>query len=280
MILFSDNYAPTFPANHARIGYDNLTPDATVSASTEEAGFPASSVKNQMTYEFWRPTAVPATLAVTFAAQPVDYVGIAAHNLADTGGTVAIEYQQGGVWHTLTFVVPTGIGATLDLDFAAQQYNVFENIADNGAILFQFAEVNCTGVRVTIDGAVSSVGVVYAGRMLEMYRPFYSSHQPGKLSRKTTIKPNKSVNGQFLGRSVLRQGLVEQYGWGNTPISWYQLNIDPLSRAAIEAPLFIAWNPLEHPDHVLYGWTSDDISPTLSGTLNHVDFGFSVEGVE
>lgn len=280
MILFGTTYTPTFAKNHARIGYDNVIPSATVTGSTEESGFPADAVKNQMTYELWRPTAVPATLTATFDEQIIDYVGIAAHNLGDSGSTVAIEYQQDGNWIPMEFGLPDTIGETLDFDFTTQQFCVFDPISDNSALLYQFAPVQCTGIRITVDGAIASVGVIYAGRMLEMYRPFYAGFSPGSLSRKTTIRPNKSVNGQWLGRSVLREGLKAQFNWENTPLSWYQLNVDPFSRAAIDAPFFIAWNAKTHPDHVMYAWTSEDIAPETTGTLNYVSFGFSAEGVE
>lgn len=280
MFLFGEGYSGTFPRNHARIGYDNAVPSSTVAASTSEAGFPATATQNQLTYELWRPTAVPATLTYTFDAQPIGYVGIAAHNLGEVGAAVSIEYQQGGSWYPLVFEVPQDIGATLSLDFAAQTYQVYQQISDTGAVFYQFNEVNCTGIRINLTGAIASIGVVYAGRVLEMYRPFYSGHTPGTLARKTTIRPNKSVNGQWLGRSVLREGLNGQFNWNNTPLPWYETNVEPFSQAAINAPFFIAWNPKQHPDHVLYAWTSEDIAPTLSGVRNLCEFGFSAEGVE
>jgi hypothetical protein len=248
------------PLNHARIGYENFTPDSTVTATTETVDFPAVAIKNQMTFESWKPTVLPATITIAFgSSKSIGYIGVASHSL--NGNTVTPEYStDGAVWNPLDAInTPT----------------------DDSAILMLFTTVAATHVRLTITGSgTPTIAVVYVGQILEMLRPFYSGHTPAVLSRQTVIKPNKSVGGQWLGRSVLRQGLATQYEWANSDITWYEDNFETFVEAAIVAPFFIAWNILEHIDHVAYEWTSDDIAPSLSGTLDHVTFGFSAEGIE
>jgi hypothetical protein len=252
------------PLNHARIGYDNHIDDTTttVTASTEAAGFELDATQNPLTYDKWKPTALPATAKYDFgSAKTFGYIGIAAHTLGTEGATVVAEYSTDDISYT-----------TLNVDTSPN---------DDSAIMLLFAEVSARYLRLTISGStIPVIGVVYCGQVLSMYRPFYSGHTPGVLSRKTTIKPNKSVNGVWLGRSVIRSGLVADYSWQNTPIGWYESNFEPFVQHAIEKPFFVAWNPSEHADHVLYAWTSDDISPQLTGTLDLCEFGFSAEGVE
>jgi hypothetical protein len=266
-VVISTNYvlsAPgnVFPLNHGRIGYIDYARSGTVTPSTEAVGFEADATQNRFTYDLYRPTALPATLTYDLgAAKAYNYIGIAGHTLGTAQTTVVAEYSTDNITYT-----------TLDVDHIP---------ANDRAIMLLFDEVTARYMRLTLSGAtIPSISVVYCGSTLDMYRPFYSGHTPGVLSRMTTVKPNKSVGGQWLGRSVIRQGLSAQYKWNNTPLSWYETYMDPFSKAAITDPFFIAWNPLEHPTHVLYAWTSEDVKPTLSGTLDFCEFGFSVDGIE
>jgi len=251
-----------FPLNNARIGYIDYCRSGTVTPSTEAVGFEADATQNRFTYDLYKPTALPATLTYDLGSETIfNYIGIAAHTLGSSLTTVVAEYSTDNVTYT--------------------SLNVDSLPANDRAIMLLFDDVAARYMRLTFTGAtIPSIGVVYCGVTLDMYRPFYGGHTPGVLSRETTIKPNKSVGGQWLGRSVIRQGLSAQYNWKNTPISWYEANVDPFSKSAIEDPFFIAWNPLQFPTHVLYAWTSEDIKPTLSGTRDLCEFGFSVEGIE
>lgn len=266
-VVISTNYVlsspgSNFPLNHSRIGYVDFVRAGTVTPSTEAAGFEADATQNPFTYDLYRPTALPATLVYDFgSAKAFNYIGLAGHTLGSSQTTVISEYSTDNITYT-----------TLDVDKIP---------ANDQAIMLLFDEVVARYMRITLTGAtIPSISVVYCGVTLDMYRPFYSGHTPGVLSRQSTIKPNKSVGGQWLGRSVIRQGFTADYSWENTPIGWYETFVEPFSKAAITDPFFIAWNPLEFPNHVLYAWTSDDIKPTLSGTIDLCEFGFSVEGIE
>lgn len=264
-IVFTYDYksAPgQMPMNHARIGYDSHIEAATVAASTETAGFEADATQNALTYDKWKPTAMPATLTYDLgSALPFSYIGIAAHTLGTETATVVAEYSTDDISYT--------------------SLNVDVSPSSDRAIMLLFTEVTAQYVRLTISGAtVPVVGVVYCGQVLSMYRPFYAGHTPAVLNRKTVIKPNKSVNGTWLGRSVIRGGLMADYSWRHIPIEWYETNIEPLSQHAIEKPFFVAWNPDGFPDHVIYSWTSDSIMPTLMGIRDLCEFNFSAEGIE
>lgn len=251
----------TYPLNHARIGYQNFVPSATVTPSTEATGFEADSIQNQLTYEFWRPTAMPADVVIDMGAnKTVNYVGMAAHTLGSDAVSVAASYSTDGVSYT-------AIDATA-------------SPTDNSAIMLLFTPVSARYIKLAFTGAsVFSLGVVYVGQTLDMYRPFYSGHTPDAMARRTVVKPTKSIGGQWLGRSVSRQGFTNSYAWKNIPINWYRNNVDPFAVSCQKYPFFIAWNILEEPEDLLYAWTSKDIMPQLSGTRDLVEFGFDVEGV-
>jgi hypothetical protein len=449
-----NNISPDLPFNHARIGYDNNVPAATVTASTEESGFDADAIKNQMTYEYWRPTAMPADTTIDMGSnKDINYIGLAAHTLGSDSVSVSAEYltevenlftyseqfdiaswgktsatidpdailspigdltadriidnadltshktsrgfsttppivdsdqitisiyakagelgylwlqanafggsfirgvfdlnsgtisssggfgdgvlssvdmvDEGDGWYrcivsgipnttdntssgSYDFIIsysPTissysGDGlsglylwgaqvvlgtdplpyqkttATTGAGLIPTSLDVDTSPSDNSALMLLFNQVNTRYIKLSFAGAsVFSLGVVYAGSTLDMIRPFYAGHTPDSMGRMTTIKPTKSVGGQWLGRSIIRKGFNSSYSWKNIPVDWYRSNVDPFAVSAQSYPFFIAWNALEEPEDCLYAWTDKDISPTLQGQRDLVEFGFDVEGV-
>lgn len=251
---------PDTPLTHARIGYDTFVRDADITASSEATGFPASSVALSMTYERWQPTSLPATLEVDAGeAVNADYIGIASHTLGSEGATVELESStDGSAWESIETIEPS----------------------DDDAIMVLFEPVQARYWRLTITGGNEpQLGVLYIGEALAMQRRIYGGHTPGKLSRNTTIEPNGSEGGQYLGRSVIRRGYSTSYAWSNLTAQWYRDNFDPFVEAAIRNPFFIAWYPSKFPSEVLYAWTSGDIAPSNQGTRDLMDVSFSVEGL-
>lgn len=250
----------TFPLTHARIGYQTFVPDSTLVASTEATGFPASAVALSMTYEKWKPTALPATLDIDAGTGvTASYLGIAGHTLGSTSATFKLEYSTDDVSYT-------------EVDTVSP--------SDDTAILLLFDEVQARYWRLTITGStIPEIAVVYIGEVLEMQRMIYGGHSPGTLSRQTDIRPARSEGGQFLGRSILRQGMATSFQWENLKAQWYRDNFDPFVEAARTQPFFIAWRPEDFPLEVLYCWTNSDISPTNQGVRDFMSVGFSVQGL-
>lgn len=244
--------------DHTHIGYRSLLPTSTITATSSAAGFPASAVANSMTYERWSPVAVPATISIdTGASSLIDYVGIGAHSIGSSNASVKIEYSDdGSSWTTALDVTPQ---------------------SDN-AIMLLMEQFMARYWRITVDRVVE-IGVIYIGRALEIPVCGYGGHAPGVLSRDTTIEPQKSVTGQFIGRSVVRQGLVTSYRWRHLDPDWYRDNFDPFVKAAITRPFFIAWYPSRYPDEVIYAWTSKDIRPKNMTMRDFMQVGFSVEAI-
>ena len=120
---------------------------------------------------------------------------------------------------------------------------------------------------------------MYLGEVLEMQRPFYAGHSPGKLSRQTTLQPNRSVKGEWLGRSIVREGFGTSFQWRHLKSEWYRANFDPFVASARLYPFFISWNPQDHPDEVLYAWTNQDISPSNMGVINFMQVSMDVEAL-
>ena len=251
------------PLTHARIGWQNVVRDAVVTASSETAGFPVSSLANPLTYDRWLPASLPATVTIDAgAAVAADYLGIAAHLLRDGAVSVAVEYLDEatppGVWTEVAAEMP----------------------GDNGSVMFLFPEVFARRWRLTFEGATPQpVGVVYLGRALAMQRAIYQGHTPLTLSAETVIRPQRSERGQFLGRSIIRGGFKTRAAFSNLTAVWVRSELDPFIEAARRYPFFFAWRPGPFPKEVGYVWTSQDIVPSNAGPRDLMEVSFDVEGL-
>jgi len=257
-VVIEENTNFERPLNHARICYDNKVIDATVTATSEQTNFEATAVQNPFTYEFWRPNSQTASLTIAFdSSQDIDYIALGSQNLKGeitikNGSTEVITYDATG---------------------------------ENENILFLIKERSFDSLVIEIDSTsygelAGSLGVVYAGKTLEMYRPFFEGFTPFLRSRTTKILSNKSESGQFLGKSIINQGYRANFEWDNLPSKWYNEHFDAFVEKALQYPFFVAWNPLRYPDDILYCEVNQDIIPTFTGTKDFLRVGFRAEGIK
>lgn len=256
----ADNFSQ--PLTHARIGYKTILTSSNITPSSQATNFPALAVVNPATYEKWQPVALPATLVVDAGtAVDVDYVGVAAHTLATNACSVTVAYSfDNANW--------TNIGSTAP--------------GDNQSIMMLFAKTSARYWRLTIAGAsVPVIGVVYIGKALEMQRPIYGGHSPITLSPVTTVRPNVSEKGEWLGSSVEREGIKTSFQWQHLTAEWYRKNFAPFVKSHPKAvPFFIAWRPSKYPQEVGYCWATNDIQPQNMGIRDYMSVSMSVEGYQ
>lgn len=241
-----------FPLNHARIGYDNMLTDT--SAVNDPTG--ALNLLSPATYDRWRPGSNSLVL-LTGDAQECNYIGIAAHNLFSDGASLAIRVSNGGA----SFIYVYQQAPTSD-----------------GAIFIRFDTAVYDRVEINITGSTNpEIGVVFMGLELEMMRPIFSGHRPSILSATDKTTPQMSDGGQFLGKQIVRQGYATSADFQHLTDEWYRDKFQPFVEHAKTRPYFWAWNLLESPDDVVYGWTNDNISPSYMGIRNWLEVSFSIE---
>lgn len=256
-VLLENNYQPTVPLNHARIGYRDAVTTAT--ATSGEGSAPLAAT--WQTYERWIPETSPATLTSEFDATEISYIGIGAHTLGLTT-SVVFEVLQGGTWAQIDPGVIEGMEAP-----------------DNEAVMLLIEPRTATGVRITVEysGDAPTVGKLAAGSVLTMARPFYSGHSPIMLSRNTTRRPSVSETGEWLGTTLVRQGRQTSADWQHLEASWYRANFDPFVAHAQRYPFFFAWNPLKFPDCV-YATLTGDVRPSNMGIRSLMSVSISLKG--
>lgn len=246
-----------YPLTHARIGYKKLS--GTMTASSAAAGYDADYANNYLTYNFWKPEALPATLELTAdSVSMANYIGIAAHEIGTSNCAVYAEYYDGSDWVTIEGIAPI----------------------DDSPIMFIFDTVTSARFRIRVAGSTAPrVGVVFVGMTLDMMRPIYGGHTPITMGRVTTLKNNRSETGQFLGRTVQRYGTKTSFDWKNLNPQWYRSEFDPFVEAARVQPFFIAWRPSKYPHEIGYVWTESDITPQNSGVRGLMDVSVQVMGL-
>jgi hypothetical protein len=257
MIYISDSLvlSPTVPLRNSRIGYQSITFDKTPTASSTEAGFSALAPTYPTTYEYWKPSAMPATWAIDNTTEAVcDYAGVAGDI---EGTTIQVQSSDDGTtWETQV-----------------------EGVATKKVAMFLFEEIGARYWRLRFVNGSPKVSVIYIGKALTMQRSIYVGHTPITLSRATEYSNNLSEGGQYLGRSIIRGGVVTGAAYQHLTADWYRANFDPFVKDARTRPFFFAWRPVPYPQEVGFVWTSGDIRPQNTGPRDFMSVSFNMTGI-
>ena len=252
-----------YPLNHARILYDNLATESNTTVSSQEAGFPASALANPATYEFWKPSALPAKITVDLgSAISVDCVAFGAHSFNFHPVNIDIEYSfDNSTWTAVS-------AGTVVAGTAAP-------------VMVLFDKVDARYWRACISGTdAPQIGVFFLGKCLQMQRPFYGGHTPINYGRVTEYVGNMSEGGQILGTSIVRRGTQTSFAWQHLKRDWVDANFNPFIKSVRGGqPFFIAWNPLQHPQDVGYVFVGEDIRPSNMGIRNLMEVSFTAQGL-
>jgi hypothetical protein len=253
------------PLSFPRILYDDVWDDATITASTEDTDAEAANVADGLTWDYWRPTALPATLTATLddPAQ-VDYALFAAHDFGTMEVTLTLEYYDGS-WHSIAEIMPG-----TDRVFA-----------------LLFSTVTGTAFRLTVSGddspeQIPSLGVLMMGQSLVMERGQILKNNPITYSRRTIVRPQVSEGGKLLGRSIRRQGVGTDLEFQYLTATWVRTYFEPFILHARTKPWGWIWQPEAYPTEVALLWTpsgKEDIQPKYNGLQTRMDVKFSVEGI-
>jgi hypothetical protein len=262
-VIFQASYAlpgADEPLTNARIAHSGNWFSGTVTASTTAAGFFASGPDNSLTYETWKPTAIPATWENDLgSAVLVNYCCIAAHTLGTNGCTITIQYWDGSAWVDRT-------PATL--------------IADNMPIFCIFAGTTAQRWRVNITAGAGnpSIGVIKFGAALQMQQPFYGGHTPLALAVQVILRSNQSETGENLGRTKQRVMFGTSFSWQHLKADWVRTNWPPFQRAMAADAFFIAWRPIDYSE-VGFCQVDQIPAPSNMGVKDYMSVDMSVRAL-
>jgi len=172
--------------NKAVVVWNNKATALNVTASTAASGYPAVNAVDPATWSSWKPTSVPAWIRSDMVvATNIDAVGIAAHTLATSGATIAIERSSDNVTWTNVYT--------------------YSPLTDDD-ILILFPALSYRYWRVYVTGAVANIGYVSFSSKLAFPQTPIDSYTPLHHARQYTKMFNDSIKGAMLGNRVMAAG--------------------------------------------------------------------------
>ena len=242
------------PLNHARILYDFKAGTATGD------GTGAALAANDYTGQRWAITGAGAWTFQFDANQPVDTFVIAAHNLAGKSVTIGTSAATTGGFSTRATFTP------------ADNSPIFVMANTAGGAAFDVRRY-----QVSVGGA-AQVGIIRAGKALQMQQPFYGGHNVALWNRVTEGQQSFSETGQWLGRTQKRLAYANSYEWMHIKADWYRDNFEPFAQTLPLKPFAIAGNPARKPHDVAWAWARGDVQPQNMGLRDFVTMGMQVTG--
>jgi len=250
--------------NHGRIGIKSFLTSANVSASSSKADFPITNLGNSFTAERWKPNVLNANTWVKMTLpqqRSINYCGIAAHTLGTSNCGAILQ-------------------ASFDnIDF----FNIAEiNPNTNASIMFNFPTISAAYWRVFIvdngGGVIPSIGGLNFGLAMIFERGIFAGHTPVNFSLKTKTLRNVTEGGQYVGASIISQGINGSISLKNITSKFMREQFRPFIILARTKPYFFAWRPFEYPLEVAFGWTNSDIRPTNMGVRDLMSVDFNYDG--
>jgi hypothetical protein len=252
-----------FDAASPILGWSNQITVAGTTADSAVDFYPATNLANPSTNLSWKSESIDVQY-VTFAIneeEPIDYIGIARHNLGSGGIVVEVEVQlfDSGDWSLLIegFVV-----------------------ANDAPILVRFLETTANAVRLKLTPLATApeIAVVHIGRMLVMPMGIPVGHTPLIDGRTTRTASGNSEAGEFLGSIVLSQKLNTSVSFQYLEDSWYREHLRPLVREGRGAAFFYSGLPDSHPEEAGYAWLVSDPRPSFI-EAGWVNITFDIGGI-
>lgn len=257
-------------ANNPLIGYQNLITTSNIAADSSDSSYPVTNLANPSTHLRWESNSA-ADQYITWTGtglRAVDYIGIARHNFGTEQYTISVEAY-------------TALDTAMSPDW---EEVVAEFIpADDQPIFIRFETAAYLGVRLKIQtdtgASEPTIGTLYIGEVLVLQRRIYVGHGPMPYQRKTNYVTATSINGQFLGRTILGEKLTGNIEQKTMTPAWYRSYMEPFLKAARTDPFFFAWRPDDYPSEVSFAWTVAPPSPVNTLPSGHMAVSLDIEGL-
>lgn len=239
----------------AWIGYENIwfNKRASITASATATGYFPQSVGTWFLGDLWvAPDSNEQTIRVDCGAPtPVDYFGIAGHNLGSVSGILYYEGSDDPTFSTKDILVAfnASIPPFYDGEFLSDGESTYGDEVSSAAITnkvaaWKFTQVNYRYYRVRVSSASGQarIGALLSGRRMEFEIGFYGGMSPPDWNDEAEISNTRSQRGVFLGTSIARMG-IRQNSIKLEPVThaWVDDVWMPFKRHAQKYPWILAW---------------------------------------
>lgn len=241
-----------------RLCYKNIATLYSVAATSEKEGFPATNMANSSTQFGWEASSTAdQTITIDNSNRAeIDYIGIARHNLSQTGLEVRVRFE----------------GVTV---------SDWKPVSNNQTLLFLFTVATPDVIHIDIRGATNAakMSVLYVGESLQLERNIYVGHTPINYGRDRTVVTGVSQSNEYLGEIVLSQSLSNTVSLTNLTPAWYRESLDPFFAQSPRKPCFFAWYPSKYDTEVGYVWVEGNPRPVNSRANGMMDMQWSFRGI-
>lgn len=259
--------------NNPFVAFENAGASAILSGATTLTDGAAANAFTGTTYDYWLPV-VPVSGACGIimqlpTARNCSFAAIAAHNLADLGGSVRLYNSPDGVTYTqITNVITPSDNAPIAFRLPAsgnerQYWSIwFSGLTENDPL---------------------HVGVAFLGDELVMQRRFYQGYAPVLQPTEITMQSNVSEGGNYVGSSVVRRGSTLQAQFNHLSPSFVRGDDFQAFQTAFNTgqPFFFGWRPQKYPEDLHYCWrTGNAIRPENTGPKDFMGCQFSARAYD
>jgi len=240
--------------------YESRLNDAVPVASTTAAGYNVLNLREARPYNFWKPTAMPATVTVDCASsKSADYLAVYGHDLFTQGCTIEIRKSTD--------------------NFAANDVLVATHTpADNKPILVLFTSTSSRYWRIRVlTGTAPTIAIAMFGVRLEIPAGVREGFDP--IGRNSVGQYNRSVKGYALGKVINYQEWKENLRFELVSWTWVRTTWSAAWDAWLQSePWLFAWHPDTYPKETyLVGADGPYSTPHKAGSL--CDLDVAVTGV-
>lgn len=251
------------------IAYDNKIENATVTVTSEEAGFYKENAFDWLTRDWWKAAAAGAVrFNIDFgAAVTIDYWAVGFQDLALNSGDIKPQYSATGAW----------LGEEVDFDAVYTP-----GLTDPAVKFRKIAAVSARYWSFLINSTTnaSHIGLLMLGEVLKMPKGIAPPFSPPNFARKNTIFNNKSEGGAFLGRSLMRKGIKFSINKQNVTPVWMNTYYNVLANHLEVKPFVYCWNYENYQNGSAYCWLADGQNVDANySTAIFMKFNFKVEGI-
>jgi len=239
------------------LAYKTIVSSSNIAATSEDPLYPVTNVTNPATSFFWQASSsADQAITITTAGQTINYIGIARHNLAQSGLQVEIKFDG-------TTVVPA------------------DGVGNDQVLFFLISEASPQTVTINITGASDPalIAVIYMGEAIEFERNIYVGHTPITYARERDAIDSVSENGQYIGQIVRNEFKVSQINLMNLTPTWYRQTLDPFLAQSPRPPAFFVWRPDTYSTEVGYVWITGNPKPVNQRANGMMQISMNIKGV-
>lgn len=210
---------------------------ASLAITSESSGYEGTRALSWLSQERWlAANSATQTLDLDLgAAMNADCFGVYKHNFGDIGGSFLVQYSTGSAGGPFT----TQWAITPGDNKARFRVNTVD-------ITARYWRLVCSG-----HNAPPTIGVLVIGKSIHLPSPEHPFSIP-MISRDTEVLNSQSEAGEFIGRSILRQGMRTGLKYSQLPVSWARGTWEPFLRLAELNPFFFAYDINRYVDDAYY----------------------------